>query len=281
MNIEMEDTGFLNIEDVNIPDIFYKRFKTDEIVIDDLFGGNGFLPGTTFTLAGGHGSGKSTFLLQLCGLLANKNKNVAYISGEESIIQISFNSKRLNINKVKVSNLKDIDDICEQIVKHKFDFVIIDSFPTLTTKRKMTYRKKEEYICQRICSTAKNNDIVIGVIQHVTKTGEYKGSTVLPHSVDITIKMQKNEEDSDNIHNRDFIVTKNRFGSTAFASLMLKQNGFEFAKISKPPASDLLYNIKHINIQEATKLFGTYYNAKKYLEKSGFVKTTRGLFVKK
>ena len=280
MNIELNNTGFIPVEEVDIPDAFYKRFKTGVKVIDSLFGNNGFLPGSTFTLAGGHGSGKSTFLLQLCGILANQGKNVAYISGEESIVQISFNSKRLGINKVKVSNLKDVDDICNQIVKNKFDFVVIDSFPTMSVERKMNSRKKEEYVCQRLCSTAKKNDIVIGIIQHVTKTGEYKGSTVLPHSVDITIKMQKNEDDPDNINSRDFIATKNRFGSTSFISLNLKENGFDFYESTKPEKKDPLHNVKQISIQDATKLFGTYYNATKELQKLGFSKESRGMFVK-
>lgn len=280
MNIDLDNTEFVSIENVNIPDAFYRRFKTNVEVVDTLFGGNGFLPGSTFTLAGGHGSGKSTFLLQICSLVAQQGKNVAYISGEESIVQISFNSKRLNVSNIKVSNLKDVDEICNQIVKNNFDFVIIDSFPTLTVKKKLTSKKKEEYIVQRLCSTAKKNDIVIGIIQHVTKSGNYKGSTVLPHSVDITIKMQRNEDDPDNINSRDIIATKNRFGSTAFVSINMKERGFDFFEASRPEKKDPLHNIKSISLQEATKLFGSYYNAKKYLEKSGFIKKDRGLFVK-
>jgi len=280
MNIDLDNTEFVSIEDVSIPSAFYRRFKTNVEVVDTLFGGNGFLPGSTFTLAGGHGSGKSTFLLQVCSLLAKEGKNVAYISGEESIVQISFNSKRLNVSNIKVSNLKDIDEICNQVVKNKFDFVIIDSFPTITVKKKLTSKKKEEYIVQKICSTAKKNDIVIGVIQHVTKSGNYKGTTVLPHSVDITIKMQRNEDDPDNINSRDIITTKNRFGSTAFVTINMKENGFDFYEASKPEKKDPLYNVKTITVQEATKLFGTYYRAMKYLNDSGFKKDSRGTFVR-
>ena len=278
MNIDLDNTEFVSIESVKIPDAFYRRFKTNVEVVDSLFGGNGFLPGSTFTLAGGHGSGKSTFLLQVCSLVASQGKKVAYISGEESIVQISFNSKRLNVSDIKLSNLKYIDDICDQIVKNKFDFVIIDSFPTLNVKKKLTSKKKEEYIVQKICSTAKKNDIVIGIIQHVTKSGVYKGSTVLPHSVDITIKMQRNEDDPENINSRDIVATKNRFGSTSFISINMKENGFDFLEASKPEKKDPLHNVKVITMQEATKLFGTYYRATKYLNDSGFKKDVKGVF---
>lgn len=280
MNIDLDNTEFVSIENVSIPDAFYRRFKTNVEVVDSLFGGNGFLPGSTFTLAGGHGSGKSTLLLQICSLVAKQGKNVAYISGEESIVQISFNSKRLNVNGIKVSNLKDVDEICNQIVRNKFDFVVIDSFPTLTVKKKLTSKKKEEYIVQRLCSTAKKNDIVIGVIQHVTKSGNYKGTTVLPHSVDITIKMQRNEDDADNIHARDIIATKNRFGSTSFVTINMKESGFDFFEASKPEKKDPLHNVKQITLQDAQKLFGTYYRAMKYLNGGGFKKDSKGVFVR-
>jgi predicted ATP-dependent serine protease len=279
MNIDLAKTGFVNVEDVSIPDAFFNRFKTDNDMVDTLFGGGGFLPGSTFTLAGGPGSGKSTFLLQVANMIASKGKNSAYISGEESVIQISYNCKRIGIKGVKVANMTDIDEICEQIEKNKFDFVVIDSYPTLSCKSKYeSSKKKEEYIVERLCSLAKKTDTVIGVIQHVTKQGNYKGSTLLPHSVDMTIMLAKNEEDPDNIHVRDFTVTKNRFGSAAFISLNLTQHGFDLDRKASGPV-DPLENVNKISMQDAQRIFGSYYKATKHLNAKGFVKKGK-VFVK-
>jgi predicted ATP-dependent serine protease len=278
MKIDLDKTGFVNVEEVEIPDAFYNRFKTGIDIVDALFGGSGFLPGTSFALAGGPGSGKSTFLLQIGGALASCGKNVAYISGEESIIQISFNCKRLAIKGVKVSNMTDCDDICNQLEKHNFDFVVIDSFPTITSKKAKSSKNKEEYIVNKLCSVAKKTNTVIGFIQHVTKQGNYKGSTLLPHSVDMTVKMTKNEDDPDNIHVRDFMVTKNRFGSNAFISLNLSQHGFDLHQEADKP-KDPLEGIHRITMRQAVNMFGSYYKANKLLLDSGFLKKKK-MFVR-
>jgi len=277
MKIDLEKTSFINVEEVEIPSSFYNRFKTDNDLIDTLFGGGGFLPGTSFALAGGPGSGKSTFLLQIGGILASQGKNVAYISGEESVVQISFNCKRMAIKGVKVSNMTDVDEICEQLEKNKFDFVVIDSFPTITTKKAKSFKKREEYVINRLCSTAKKTNTVIGFIQHVTKQGNYKGSTLLPHSVDMTIKLTKNEDDPQNLNLRDFMVTKNRFGSNSFISLNLTQHGFDIEKEVKP--NDPLNGVKSITMQQAVSMFGTYYKAHKILQQKGYIKKNKS-FIK-
>ena len=270
MKIDLQKTDFINVEDVQIPTSFYNRFKTQVSLVDNLFGGAGFLPGTSFALAGGPGSGKSTFLLQVGGILALQGKNVAYISGEESVVQISFNCKRMGIKGVKVSNMTDCDAICKQIELNKFDFVVIDSFPTITAKRANTMKKREEYVIHRLCSMAKKTDTVIGFIQHVTKQGNYKGSTLLPHSVDMTIKMSKNEDDPQNLNARDFMVTKNRFGANAFISLNLTQHGFDLDREYK--VQDPLDNVKTVSMTDAVRLFGSYYKANKSLTTQGFKK---------
>lgn len=274
MKLDLQRTDFISVEDINVPDEFYRRFKTGNDLIDSLFGGNGFLPGSSFTLAGGPGSGKSTFLLQILGMLAANGKNVAYISGEESIVQISFTCKRIGVKGVKVSNMTDAEDICNQIENHKFDFVVIDSFPTLRIKGVHNSKKREEVIVDKVCSMAKKVGCVVGLVQHVTKQGKYKGSTLLPHSVDCNITMQKNEEDPDNIHVRDVMTTKNRFGPTSLISINLTETGFDLH--TKPKTStkkDPLESFKVITIQEATKIFGTYYNAMKYFNSNkSFVK---------
>jgi DNA repair protein RadA/Sms len=276
MNIELQNTEFVNIDEVEIPEIFNRRFKTDIEIVDQLFGGSGFLPGSTFTLAGGPGSGKSTFLMQVLNLLASKGKNVAYISGEENIYQISFNAQRLGIKGVKVCNLTDLDTICKKVLEYKFDFVVVDSFPTVqVNKKNISSRKKEETVVNTLCTLAKKNDIVMGFILHVTKQGKYKGSTLLPHTTDMNIMLGKSEdlETPNGINTREFHVTKNRFGYCSFINLEMGKAGFIFKETKK---QDPFEGKKKVTTQEGVARFGSYYKAIKYFTANGFEAKGKG-----
>lgn len=228
MNVISKTTSnknFTRAQDVAIPEIYNRRFKSGKDDLDNMFGGNGFLPGMTFTLAAAPGTGKTSMLLQILELLEAKGKRTAYVSGEENVEQLAFTSKRLNVNRVPLANITDIDELCEAIVENGCDFVVIDSLPAITSKKKMNKKELEEYVATKIVQTAKENEIVIGTILHFTKAGTYKGSTLLPHSVDCNIIMNRNKED----HNlRDIDVTKNRFGSAGQAIFEMTPKGFTF-----------------------------------------------------
>jgi len=92
----------------------------------------------------------------------------------------------------------------------------------------MNKRELEDYITTKIIQTAKENEIVIGTILHFTKSGTYKGSTLLPHSVDCNIVMERNKED---LSLRDIDVTKNRFGSSGQAVFEMTSTGFTFEAV--------------------------------------------------
>ena len=219
---------FTRAQDVKIPDVYNRRFKTGKDDLDNVFGGAGFVPGFAFTLAAAPGTGKTSMLIQILELLERTGKKTAYISGEEGIEQLGFTSKRLGVARVPLANITDIDEICEQIVSHKFDFVVLDSLPALTSKKNLNKREMEEYVATKIIQCAKENEVVIGTILHFTKAGTYKGSTHLPHAVDCNLIMTKNKED-DGL--RDIDITKNRFGGTSFVSFPITETGFDFQAV--------------------------------------------------
>ncbi len=175
----------------------------------------------------------TTLCLQTLELLETAGKKTAYISGEETQEQLAFTSKRIGVSKVPLANMTDVNDICEAIVENKFDFVVIDSLPTLTVRERMSSREKEEYITTKLIQTAKENEICIGVILHFTKTGNYKGGTLYPHSCDSNLIMTRNVDDESL---RDIESTKNRFGSTGVMVVEMSATGFTFepVKISEP-----------------------------------------------
>lgn len=225
-----QNQNFKRAQDVVIPEIYNRRFKCDVEGIDELFGGAGFMPNFTFTLAAAPGTGKTSMLLQTLELLENIGKKTVYISGEENVEQLAFTCKRLNVSKVPLANLTDIDEIIKEIVSNKFDFVVIDSLPSICSSTRMNKRELEEYIASSIVKTAKEHEIAIGIILHFTKTGTYKGSTLLPHSVDCNIIMTRNEDD---YNLRDVDVTKNRFGTAAQATFEMTSSGFTFEALNE------------------------------------------------
>ena len=76
MNLNFNNNKFTRVSDIQIPDIYYKRMKTGVGRIDRSFG-NGFLPGSIFTVTGSPGAGKTTYLLQVLELLAKRGYKVA------------------------------------------------------------------------------------------------------------------------------------------------------------------------------------------------------------
>jgi len=228
MKIINTQSGFVKACNVEIPEIYNRRFKTGKEDLDAMFGGMGFLPGMSFTLAAGPGTGKTTMLIQMLELLERNGKNTAYVSAEESIQQLAFTCKRLGVRSVNVANMSVIEDIFDAVKKNKFDMIILDSLPALTTRKKLRGRQLEEYLSNYITTKAKELECVVGIILHFTKTGTYKGSTLLPHSVDCNIVMNKSK---DNPIIREIEVTKNRFGVSGFNAFMMTDTGFDFEKV--------------------------------------------------
>lgn len=220
--------NFTRASEIKIPDIYSRRFKSGKEDLDGMFGGGGFMPNLTFTLAAAPGTGKTSMLLQILELLENTGKRTAYISGEENVEQLAFTSNRLGVSRVPLANMTDIDDICKAIIDNDFDFVVLDSFPAITSKQKMNKKQLEEYITTNIIKTAKQHEVVIGTILHFTKSGTYKGGTLLPHSVDCNIVMNRNKDD---YNLRDVDVTKNRFGSAGTCIFEMTPRGFSFEAV--------------------------------------------------
>ena len=57
--------NFTRAGEVQVPEIYNRRFLTGIEDLDELFGGQGFLPGQLLSIAAGAGTGKSSFLLQM------------------------------------------------------------------------------------------------------------------------------------------------------------------------------------------------------------------------
>jgi DNA repair protein RadA/Sms len=192
---------------------------TDEIRLDTTDGelnrvlGGGLVPGSLTLLGGEPGIGKSTLLLQISLKLPYKT---LYVSGEESQKQIKMRAERITptgdncyiLTETKTQN------IFRQIEEIEPEIVIIDSIQTLHTD----YIESSAGSISQIRETtaelikfAKETNVPVILIGHITKDGNIAGPKILEHMVDTVLQF---EGDRNHVY-RILRSLKNRFGSTA------------------------------------------------------------------
>lgn len=236
MDLGFNNTNFVKVSDIDIPEIYYRRMKTKVGRVDRSFG-DGFLPGSIFTVTGSPGAGKTTYLLQVLELLAKQGYNVAYASGEECVEMMAVNCRRIGVSNVLISNETNINTLLDYT--KKFDFLVIDSFASLTSSIKSS-RAHEKHCIQELCKAAKANECTIGVILHISKTGQYKGSTLIPHSVDTVVHLHRDMVDGQPDRYVTCAVTKNRFGPTSETTLLLTGAGYDWEYNPQPSSGSTL-----------------------------------------
>lgn len=175
--------------------------------------GGGLVPGSVVLVGGEPGIGKSTLFLQLA--LGIKGRTL-YVSGEESKQQIKLRAQRLNIQNPECYVLVETNTskIFKHFKKYKPDQVIIDSIQTLhspfieSTAGSVSQIRECAGELQRF---AKENQIPVIIIGHITKEGQLAGPKVLEHIVDTVLQF---EGDRHHVY-RILRTVKNRFGSTS------------------------------------------------------------------
>lgn len=188
------------------------RARTGIGELDRLLGG-GLVPGQIVLLAGPPGIGKSTLMLQAAHKLAGPQSKVLYVSGEESLGQVSGRAKRLGIRSdsiylVSETNLGKVLDAMREITPQA---LILDSVqtvyhPDLAGSPGSVGQVRE--CAAELLRAAKSKDIITFLLGHVTKEGSLAGPKVLEHIVDTVLYF-----DTERHHLlRILRAEKNRFG---------------------------------------------------------------------
>lgn len=202
------------------------RFPTKISEFDRVLGG-GIVQGSVILIAGDPGIGKSTLLLQTSGTLTNSGKKVLYTSAEESLSQIKLRAQRLNVDSenLYIYSQTNLESIKKQVETLKPDLIIIDSIQAIHTEDVQSSAGSVSQIrecCNSLINIAKNNNIAVIVIGHVTKEGNIAGPKVLEHMVDAVIQFEGDKYKS----HRILRSMKNRFGNTSEVGIFeMEENG--------------------------------------------------------
>ncbi len=220
--------------------------STQEIRMDTCDGelnrvlGGGIVPGSLILLGGEPGIGKSTLLLQISLKLPYKT---LYVSGEESQKQIKMRAERITPNGDNCYILTETktQNIFKQIQEIEPEIVIIDSIQTLQTdyieSSPGTISQIRECTAELI-KFAKETNVPVILIGHITKDGSIAGPKILEHMVDAVLQF---EGDRNHVY-RILRSLKNRFGSTAELGIYEMQ-GTGLREVSNP--SEILISHKN------------------------------------
>ena len=226
------------IDEVSVDEL--PRIDMNDAELNRVLGG-GLVPGSLLLLGGEPGIGKSTLILQT--VLRMPRYKVLYVSGEESAAQIKLRADRIDYSK------SNCHIVCETLLETVFthirnvspDIVVIDSIQTMCSEAVDSSPGSVSQV--RECTAmllkyAKENNIPVILIGHITKDGTIAGPKILEHIVDVVIQF---EGDQHHLY-RVLRAIKNRFGSTAEMGIYeMRREGLR--QVSNP--SELLLSERH------------------------------------
>jgi len=188
------------------------RFTSHIEELDRVLGG-GLVEGSVILLGGDPGIGKSTILLQ-CLALISRERDALYVTGEESPRQVSLRAQRLNLpgDRLKLLSSTCVEDIIAQAERDRPAVMVVDSIQTIFSSSLQSAPGSVSQVREStamLVRFAKQANVTIFLVGHVTKEGQLAGPRVLEHMVDTVLYF---EGDSTTRY-RVIRAVKNRFGA--------------------------------------------------------------------
>ncbi len=202
--------GIVKLSSVDTADKPRRSTGLDEL--DRVLGG-GLVEGSVVLLGGDPGIGKSTLLLQATAAMAAAGECL-YVTGEESLQQISLRARRLGLPTENLDCLTEtcVERVLGAMVQRQPAIVVIDSIQTLFSEQVQSAPGSVSQVRESAAALvryAKQAGCTVLLVGHVTKEGALAGPRVLEHMVDAVLYF---ESDSGSRY-RIVRSVKNRFGT--------------------------------------------------------------------
>lgn len=188
------------------------RSATGIVELDRVLGG-GLVHGSVVLMGGNPGIGKSTLLTQTLATLGEKMRAL-YVTGEESLQQVTLRARRLNLGDDKFQLLTEtrVERILELAKKHSPQVMVIDSIQTIYTEMLQSAPGAVAQVREsaaQLVRYAKQTNTALFLVGHVTKEGTLAGPRVLEHMVDTVLYFEGDAGE----RYRMIRAIKNRFGA--------------------------------------------------------------------
>ena len=177
--------------------------------------GGGVVPGATILLSGEPGVGKSTLLLEVASKAAAAKSRVLYVSAEESAGQVRLRAQRTGAlhENLYLAAETDLATVLGQIDAVRPELMIVDSVQTVSSSLVEGLAggpSQVREVAATLIRVAKDRNLPVLLVGHVTKDGSIAGPRLLEHLVDVVCQFEGDRQTS----LRFVRALKNRFGPT-------------------------------------------------------------------
>jgi len=177
--------------------------------------GGGIVPGAAILLSGEPGVGKSTLLLEVASRAARARSRVLYVSAEESVNQVKMRAERTGAmhDHLFLASETDLATIVGQIDAVDPQLVIVDSVQTVSSSNGEGLPggpSQVREVASTLIRVAKDRNLPVILVGHVTKDGSIAGPRLLEHLVDVVCQFEGDRQTA----LRFVRALKNRFGPT-------------------------------------------------------------------
>ena len=175
--------------------------------------GGGIVPGAAILLSGEPGVGKSTLLLEVASRASAAKSHVLYVSAEESAGQVRLRAERTGAlhDNLFLAAETDLAAVLGQIEAVDPQLVIVDSVQTVANTALDGLAggpSQVREVASTLIRVAKERNLPVLLVGHVTKDGQVAGPRVLEHLVDVVCQFEGDRQTS----LRFVRALKNRFG---------------------------------------------------------------------
>jgi DNA repair protein RadA/Sms len=208
--------------------------------LDRVLGG-GIVPGAVVLLAGEPGVGKSTLLLEVAHrFAAGSERPSLYITGEESAGQVRLRAERTgNLHdRLYLAAESELSGLLGHVDAVRPGLLIVDSIQTVSSASVDGASggvTQVRAMAGALVALAKERDLPIVLVGHVTKDGAVAGPRLLEHLVDVVLHFEGDR------HSTLRLVrgVKNRFGpADEVGCFELREDGI----VGVPDPSGLFLN---------------------------------------